>query len=421
MKRMAVLLLLATVACGDGSVPETTITATPVDPPDEAVRLDPSAGVDRSASSPGAPVGELVAGLNDAGFDLMRTQEAGENLVFSPLSIGHALLMARAAADDPTGEAIDEAFSLPDGRTAHEAWNTLDQSLSGAASAEDEITISIADRIWPHVNVEPDQAWIDLLAAEHGASVEALDLQGDPEGSREIINEWVADRTLDLIPDLLPEGFIEPKTVLVLTDAIYFEAQWQTVFGKYPKEPGTFTGLDGSTTAVSFMHELELDDARGSGDGFVGAEIPYVGGEYSLLLIVPEEGRYEEVRERLSQTFLDEIDTSFSAGPYELFLPEWDDHTDLDLMGWLEGLGAAPGRYPAITPRAYLAAAVHGADISVDEQGTVAAAATGLGFNESGPPQPEFTIRADKPFLYLIRHRPSGAVLFTGQVTLPTG
>lgn len=424
MRRVAlsIVVLLVVAACGDSSPPSTTTATTnPTDQPvAQAATLEPSQGVERSEPSD-APVGDLVAGFSEAGFELMRTQDPDQNLVFSPLSIGHALLMARGAADPPTADAIDEAFRLPEGHSAHQAWNALDYALAGSADSEEDITISIADRIWPHFEIEPQQEWIDLLAAEHGASVEVLDLQGDPEGSREVINDWVADQTEDLIPELLPEGFIHPNSVLILTDAIYFEAQWQTVFGKYPSESGTFTGLDGSTARVAFMHELELADARGTGDGYAGAEIPYAGGEHSMLLIVPDQGRYEEVRGRLGQDLLDEVDSNFTEGPYELFMPRWDDHTDLDLFPWLEELGIAPGSFPAIGPGVFLDGAVHGADISVDEEGTVAAAATGLGFAESGPPEPEFTIRADRPFLYLIRHRPTGAVLFTGQVTDPTG
>lgn len=422
MRRVAssVVFLLVVAACGDSSPPSSTTATTNVadQPAAQALSLEPSEGVERSEPSD-APIGELVAGFTEAGFELMRTQDPGENLVFSPLSIGHALLMARGAADVPTGEAIDRLFRLPEGRSAHEAWNALDQSLAASADAQDEISLSVADRIWPHLEIEPEQEWIDLLAAEHGASVEALDLQGDPEGSREIINDWVSDRTQDLIPELLPGGFIDPNTVLVLTDAIYFEARWRTVFGKSPPESGTFTALDGSTSTADFMHELELVDARGEGDGFKGAEIPYVGGEYSMLLIVPDEGRYEEVRERLGQDFLDEIDGNFAEGPYELWMPKWEDHTDLDLLPWLDENAVAPGLYPAISSNAFLDGAVHGADISVDEEGTVAAAATGLGFDESAGPQPEFTLRADRAYLYLIRHRPTGAVLFVGQVTDP--
>jgi len=134
---------------------------------------------------------------------------------------------------------------------------------------------------------------------------------------------------------------------------------------------------------------------------------------------VPDEGRYEELIERLDQELLDEIDATFTTGPYELLLPKWDDEYQIDLLDWLADIGAAPGSYPKITPEAFLDAAVHAADIAVDEQGTVAAAATALGFAESGPPEPELTVAADRPFIYLIRHRDSGLVVFAGHVTDP--
>jgi hypothetical protein len=170
---------------------------------------------------------------------------------------------------------------------------------------------------------------------------------------------------------------------------------------------------------VSFMEELELGDRRGVGDGFVGAEIPYASNEYSMLILVPHPGRYQELIDRLDQELLDEIDATFTTGPYELLLPKWDDNYQVDLLAWLTELGAAPGSYPKITPDAFLGTAVHAANITVDEQGTVAAAATGLEFLESGPPEPELTVAADRPFIYVIRHRDSGLVLFAGHVTDP--
>ena len=160
-------------------------------------------------------------------------------------------------------------------------------------------------------------------------------------------------------------------------------------------------------------------ERRGQGDGFVAAEIPYVGNEFSMLLVVPEEGRFEEIRSELDPALLATIDT-YETGPFELLLPKWETTTSLDLLPWLAEAGAAPGSYPGVDPSAFLGGAVHGADIALDEVGTVAAAATGLDFPMSGAPIPEVTIAADRPYLYLIRHRPSGAVLFAGQVTDPS-
>lgn len=378
-----------------------------------------SEGVDRSPADPSAPVEEVVGGLNDAGFALLHEQPDSENLVFSPSSIGHALLMAREAGDHETQAAINTAFGLPEGLPAHQAWNAVDLQLD--EGTHEDVTVTLADQIWPRLGLTPDQSWLDLLAAEHGTTVQPLDFDDDPAGSRDIINQWVAEQTQELIPELVPEGFITPgQTQLILTDAIYFKARWETVFGKYGTENADFTRLDGSTVPVELMRELELSDRRGEGDGFVGAEIPYAGDAYSMLVIVPDEGRFDEVRGQLSQAFLDEIDNSFTEGPYELLLPPWEDDEQIDLMSWLTDLGIAPGSFPGISPGSSLAGAVHGADIAVDEWGTVAAAATALGFDESGASQPELTIRADHPFLYVIRHRESGLVLFAGQVTDPT-
>lgn len=405
------LLCLMISACA-GEVTE------PVGAP-RGVVLSASESVERAEPRASAPVDALAAGLNDAGFELWRTQPVGSNLVFSPASIGHALLMARAAADRPTGRAIDAAFSFPEGMASHEAWNVIDHAIAADAESEGEVTVTIADRIWPRLDINPDQDWVDLLASHHGVTTEALDFAGDPGGSREAINSWVADQTDGLIPELVPTGFIRPQTVLVLTDAIYFKARWARVFGKYANVSDVFTRLDGSTVTTEYLRELELTDRRGTGDGFVGAEIPYVGGDFSMLIIVPDEGRFEDVRERLSQDLLDEINATFASGPYELLIPKWETTTQLDLMERLTELGAAPGGYPAISPHAFLDGAVHGADVTVDEWGT-AAAATALGFAESGPPEPELTVKADRPFYYLIRHRPTGLVLFAGQVTDPT-
>lgn len=402
-------LLVAGVAACD---PPNAGTDSSLPPP-----LTVSSDVVRSAPRDDAPVVELASGFNGAGFDLWRTQPVDGNLVFSPLSIGHALLMARAAADDATAQNIDAVFGLPEGLAAHEGWNAFDHQVAALDGAEEEITIRMADRIWPHLDVTPDQGWVDLLASQHGASVVPLDLQGDGEGSRDTINAWVSEQTMGLVPQLLPMGFIQPTTVLVLTDAVYFAARWSTVFGKYGSVMDEFTKLDGSKVPVELMREIELSGPRGQGEGFVGAEIPYVGDALSMLLLVPDEGRFEEIRSKLDPSFLDTVDATFTKGPYELLMPEWTTHSAVDFLPWLQDHDIAPGHYPKITPGAQILGAVHGADIAVDEWGTVAAAATALGFDESGPETPELTVKANRPFLYVVRHRASGMIMFAGQVT----
>ena len=345
--------------------------------------------------------------------------------MLDPVSINQALLMARPAADDVTGAAIDAALGLPAGVGAHEAWNTIDLAIDAANGLERSIDgdpvpiVTIAGRIWPALSASPSQDWVDLLAAQHGAELEAIDT-ADGEGSRERINGWVSEQTNDLISDLLPAGFITPQTELVLTNAVYFRAQWRTIFGKSEPIQAPFTLLDGTTTDIELMVSLSQTGPRGTGDGFVGAQLPYLGDEFHMLVIVPDIGRFAEVRDRLSAGFLDEIDATFTPGPYELRLPRWETTTSVDLISWLTEIGAAPGSYPGIGPGTVLAGGVHAADITVDDYGTEAAAATGLAFALSGPPEPELVVAADQPFLYLIRHTSTGAMLFVGQHTTPT-
>lgn len=143
---------LVAAACGTGTTPTSTEPATTgslgTAPPVPPQTL--AASVSRVEPDPGAPVDQLVSGFNDAGFALLDRQDS-ENFVFSPLS--NALLMARGAADDPTGEAIDDLFDLPAGRSAHEAWNAVDQTIASAAGAQEDIVVTIADRIWPRIGL----------------------------------------------------------------------------------------------------------------------------------------------------------------------------------------------------------------------------------------------------------------------------
>ncbi len=401
---LVLLLVLGLVpACGDDGGSTEVASAEPVR--SDADRVEPPAD---------APVDELVRGMADFAFDFQRLMPADDNLVFSPTSIATAFAMADGAADGPTAATIEEVFGFPAAPGVHEAMNALLRQLD---VDEEELTVSIANSSWAQQGRQISTDYLDLLATQYGAGIETVDLQGDNEGSRQTINRWVAEETRDRIPDLLPPGFINPLTVYVLVNAVYFKGDWEQPFGQYPTEPAPFTRRDGTRVDVDMMHNAELGARYLHEEGLDVVELPYAG-DFSMVVAVPDD----------LAGFTADLDADrWSAlvgrlrdGIVDLALPKWDIESTIDLAEPLSELGVPipGGEFPAVG--AELSKGIHAANMTVDEEGTEAAAATALGFEESGPPPVDVTIEADQPFFYAIVHEPTGALLFAGQITDPS-
>lgn len=377
-----------------------------------------------------APAGEvgdakaLVAGLNHVGMDLFAVAAAGpdDDVVLSPLSIGLAFGMADVGATGATADALADLFDYPvDGEARWAAFNTLEQAVTDRRAT----TVTVANREFPDVSFAPEETYQERLGRWFGTAIEPLPLRDQPDASREHINGFVADRTNDLIPELLPQGFINPNSVMVLVNALYLKADWAVPFGKYATDDGTFTRLDDTQVSVPLMRDLENPGPAVATSTYAATEIGYADDDLSMLVIVPEPGQFEAVQDRFSDDLVDEVDRTATSQAVELWLPRFTSDTSIDLEESFDALGVtdvfgAGGQWDGIAEGIVLESGVHAADISVDEIGTEAAAATALGFSESGPPEPDVVVRADRPFLYLVRHLPTGAVLFAGRVMDPS-
>ncbi|MEE8599774.1 serpin family protein [Euzebya tangerina] len=361
--------------------------------------------------------------------------------VISPLSIGVAFGMADVGAGEMSGGDLARLFGFgPDasgGLTDDaqlSAFNTLLQDITAdgegilngpSEGPPPDPVVVIANRQFPDESFDPIPTFSDAIATWFGALAQPLPLQADPDGSRQVINRYVGERTRDVIPELLPRGAITRQSILVLVNALYLEAAWERPFGgKYATTAQPFTDLAGTESPVQLMHDAEAFGPAVDGGDYVAAEVPYAGGELSMLLIVPDDGAFGAVRDRLAEGLLEEIDAGGTPRAIDLYLPVFSTTTPVNLATMIsEDLGFSnifSGDYPGIADGIALTGAIHTADIQVDEAGTVAAAATALMFEESGPPEPEITVRADRPFLYAVRHQPSGAILFLGQLTSTT-
>lgn len=385
------------------------------------------ADVDRMQAPADAPVDQLVAGLEGFTVDFAAQGETGENLVFSPASIAVAFAMAEAGAGDDTAAQIGELFGFPEQPQVHEAMNALTQQLDAANMTTDEgseVILELANAVWGQQGLELGPDFLETLAAQYGSGVETVDFQGDAEGSRDVINRWVSDVTRERIPELIPEGMITPETIVMLVNAIYLNAEWASQFSEDATEDQPFHLADGSTVDVPMMTQSMLHTSASQGDGYTAVDLPYVGGDLAMTVVVPDEGTtLADFEAALDGARLGEIVDGLETATVDLSLPRWETETQIDLGESLSAMGLPipGGDMSGIAPDTEIGAAVHAANITVDEHGTEAAAATAIAMETSAAePDEILEITVDRPFVYLIRHVETGAPLFYGRVVNPS-
>ena len=356
--------------------------------------------------------------------------EPGENLFYSPYSISAALAMTYAGANGQTETQMKQAMRFElDEPQLHEAFNALDRALEGRGDnlAEGEtgepFTLEIANSIWGQTGFPFVQGFLDTLAQHYGAGMRLLDFVADAEQARQIINAWVEMITRDRIKDLIPQGVITAATRLVLTNAIYFKASWKTKFDESATAQGPFTKLDGTTVQTDLMHLEDKGFARASGDGWTAAELPYVGDDVSMVVIVPDD--FDAYEGALTGEQLIAVFDSLSPQALTLTMPKFEFEAEFNLNDALKALGMtdafdASADFTGMHEPGglFIQAVVHKAFVAVDEEGTEAAAATAVIVGETSVP--EFVeFKADRPFLFFIRDRPTNSVLFAGRVLQP--
>ncbi len=374
-------------------------------------------------------VADLVGGNNDFAFEMYHEQAGTGNLIFSPYSISLAFSLAYAGARGETEAQMAETLKFLPQETQHPAFNAIESRMSGlgekgGGGPSPPFRLNVANSAWGQEGFRFEQEYLETLAEHYGAGLNSVDF-GQPDAASEEINTWIEDETEDRIKDLIPPNVISPSTRLVLANAVYFKASWQSSFVESRTKDGPFTLLDGSEVAAPLMRQSSYLPYS-EGDGYQAVRLPYKGDAADMLVILPEEGRFEEIEDRLDASLLDEVDANMRPDEFvKLTMPRFDFETDLDLPGSFDSMGmTAPfsgaADFGGITKEAglFIGDALHRANITVDEKGTEAAAATMLDFPVSEPPPPvEMTL--NRPFLFVIEERETGSLLFMGRVTDP--
>ena len=384
------------------------------------------------ASADPADATKAGAAIDDFGFELLRAATRGdENAVLSPTSIALALAMARPGARGETASQIDTVLHqvAADGNAS---WlNALDAALAtrtgtfkDTAGKDSSVTLRIANEPFAQLDEAWNPDYLNALASRFGAGVRLVDYKSAAEAARRAINAWVGDQTEQRIPELLQQGVIDNLTRLVLVNAIYLKAAWKFPFTESLTAPASFTRLDGSTLQVPTMHATErLQYASGS--GWQAVELPYVGDQLALTIIVPDDlAAYQATLDGASFAAMT---SALSVREVDLSLPKFGIETKTDLSAVLAQMGMplafSPGSadFSGMTGQEplFISAVVHQANIDVDEIGTTASAATAVAMAASAAPGDMVTLKVDRPFLFALRDLQTGAVLFLGRAVEP--
>jgi serpin B len=373
---------------------------------------------------------QQVAANNDFAFDLYRSLRPDDgNLFYSPYSISIAVAMAYAGARHETEKQMSETlhYILPQDQL-HQVFNLLDQSLNASGGDELSFQLDVVNSLWGQDGFPFLPDFLTLIARNYGAGVRLVDFTYDTnrEAARRTINDWVSQQTNDKIKELLPKEMLTDMTRLILVNAIYFKGEWQDYF-----ENGTadapFTFLDGQEVSVPTMSRRAVTPYL-QGDGYQVIRLPYKGGRAEMIIMLPDPGKFSEFEQTLDQESFDRILAELNDSDVKLYMPKFQFEYSKDMKDTLKGMGM-PAAFDPLqadfsgiydrkieSRNLFISHIAHKAFVSVDEKGTEAAAATGVVAEIESMP---VMLRIDHPFIFVIRDRQTGSILFLGRVLDP--
>jgi len=373
-----------------------------------------------------ADVSSLSIGNTAFALDLYKKlSSVSGNIFYSPYSISVALAMTWGGARNQTEQDMASVLHFPFPQAKlHASFNALDLALNRQAQTGG-FDLHIVNQLWGEKTYSFLPDYLKLVSLNYGASMCLLDFIGNPEPSRLVINTWVSGQTNQRINDLIPQGSINGNTRLVLTNAIYFKAQWADTFGCNFTTDYVFHRSERDSITAKFMTREGAYNYVSSAD-YQAIELPYKGKETSMLIILPSPGKMAQVEAGLSSEFFMTMYASLHSSNIFLQLPKFKFTTGsiklADILTSL-GMGVAFGDgadFSGIngTRELSISDVIHKAFVAVDEKGTEAAAATAVIMDNTAMPAVSLSI--DRPFIFLIRDIQTNTILFMGKLNDPT-
>ncbi|MCZ6917785.1 MAG: serpin family protein [Gemmatimonadetes bacterium] len=369
---------------------------------------------------------QLVEVDNSFALKLFReidAQDPGVNLFISPLSVAMALGMTYNGADGETQAAMAEALELQ--HMAIDDMNAAYRDLIALLlDLDPRVEFQLANSIWYRNTFQFEQAFLDINKEYFDAEIAGLDF-GNPSAA-DMINDWVNDATNGKIPDIV-EKPIATDLVMFLINAIYFKGDWTSQFDKGLTRPADFTLDDGTVKQVETMfHDSEAEVRVFSDDVMRAVDLPYGGDAFTMIILVPRIGSdVDEVVAALDAPRWAALTSGLTDSERIVGLPKFTLEYEIGLNDVLAALGMGVAFTPNVANFSkmrsandlFISSVKHKTFVDVNEEGTEAAAATSVGVAVVSVGPGPFLV--DRPFLFVIRERFSGAIIFMGKILDP--
>ena len=349
-----------------------------------------------------------------------------ENFFFSPFSISVALGMTEMGAGGETQSQMADLLRISsDEPVWHSGLGGLGQDVGSGQHCAYQL--DLANRLFAQDGYPFLASFLEDAEAAYGAPVETLDFATQPEESRQYINSWISDVTQEKIPNFLAPGVVGPSTVMVLVNAIYFKGDWAEQFdAAKTNESAVFTRDDAQEVAVAMMSSDTELRYRQLDDGSQIVELPYAGEELSMTVVLPPEGvSLADFEAGLDDTAIASWSEGLEQMQVFLSLPRFEMRFKASLKEVLQDLGMVEAfgngaDFSRMTEQAIMVSdVIHEAYVKVNEEGTEAAAVTGVVMREASVP-PSAVFEADRPFVFQIRDNLTDSILFMGHVADPS-
>ena len=353
-----------------------------------------------------------------------QSKQVDANVFFSPYSLTSAIAMLYAAAEGNTKAQIQKTFYYPSLPILNPNSAALYNQFNKPSP---NYKLNTINDLWLQQGRTPNQAYIDTVKRYYGGQVNTLDFKNNTETSRQMINEKIAKHTNQMIPELLSKESTQPSTSAILTNAVYFKADWSSRFWVSGDMP--FHYFNGTSSDVDMM--FQNTEFRYSEDEQVQVvELPYKGIELSMLVVLPKSKEplaMQTLIKNLSTTQITDWTKRLKQQDILLNLPKFKIDEGYPMKAVLTDMGmpSAFGNQAKFNVFADSSPIAiddihHQAVIDVNEIGTEAAAATGVvAVDISGSMHPPVAFKADHPFMFMIKDNKTDAILFLGQVNKP--